>query len=54
MPKRSSKVMKSAMSLAGVLEVGEGVDDGDVGVRGHLGDGFVRVGAENDDLHPAL
>ena len=23
-------------------------------VRGHLGDGVVRVGAEDDDVHPAL
>ena len=40
--------------LAGVLEVRERVDDGHVGVRGHLGDGVVREGAEDDDVHPAL
>ena len=40
--------------LAGVLEVGEGVDDGDLGAGGHLGDGVVGVGAEDDDGHPAL
>ncbi len=40
--------------LAGMLEVGERVDDGDFGAGGHLGDGVVRVGAEDDDGHPAL
>ena len=40
--------------LAGVLEVGERVDDGDARAGGHLGDGVVRVGAEDDDVHPAL
>ncbi len=40
--------------LAGMLEIGEGVDDGDLGAGGHLGDGVVGVGAEDDDVHPAL
>ncbi len=40
--------------LAGMFEVGEGVDDGDAGAGGHLGDGVVGVGAEDDDGHPAL
>ena len=40
--------------LAGVLEVGEGVDDGDLRAGGDLGDGFVGVGAEDHDGHPAL
>ena len=40
--------------LAGVFEVGEGVDDGDAGGGGHFEDGLVGVGAEDDDLHPAL
>ena len=37
-----------------MLEVGEGVDDGDAGACGHLEDGLVRVGAEDDEVHPAL
>ncbi len=40
--------------LAGVFEVGERVDDGDFGAGGHLGDGVVGVGAEDDEAHPAL
>jgi len=40
--------------LAGVLEIGEGVDDGDLGAGGDLGDGLVGVGAEDHDGHPAL
>ena len=40
--------------LAGVFVVGEGVDDGDLRAGGHLGDGVVRVGAEDHDGHPAL
>ena len=40
--------------LTGVLEVGEGVDDGDAGAGSHLGDGVVGVGAEDHDGHPAL
>jgi hypothetical protein len=40
--------------LAGVFEVGEGVDDGDAGGGSHLGDGVVGVGAEDDEAHPAL
>ena len=40
--------------LAGVLEIGEGVDDGDPGAGGDLGDGVVGVGAEDHDGHPAL
>ncbi len=40
--------------LAGMLEVGERVDDGDAGAGGHLGDGVVRVGAQDHDGHPAL
>ena len=42
------------MRLAGVFEVGKGVDDGNTGVGGHFGDGFVRIGAKDDDGHPAL
>ena len=37
-----------------MLKVGERVDDWNLGAGGHLGDGFVRVGAEHDDVHPAL
>ena len=40
--------------LAGVLEVREGIDDGGLGAGGHLGDGVVGVGAEDDEVHPAL
>jgi hypothetical protein len=40
--------------LAGVLEIGEGVDDGDPGAGRDFGDGLVRVGAEDHDGHPAL
>ena len=37
-----------------MLEVGERVDDGDARVGGHLGDGVVGVGAQHDDIDPAL
>jgi hypothetical protein len=40
--------------LAGMLEVGERVDDRHARVGGHLGDGVVRVGAQHDHIHPAL
>ena len=40
--------------LAGMLEVRERVDDGDARVGGHLRDGVVRVGAQDDDVDPAL
>ena len=40
--------------LAGMLEVGERVDDRHARVGGHLGDGVVRVGAQHDDVDPAL
>ena len=40
--------------LAGMLEVGERVDDRHARVGGHLGDGVVRVGAQHDHVHPAL
>ena len=40
--------------LAGMLEVGERVDDRDARAGGHFGDGVVRVGAEDHDGHPAL
>ena len=40
--------------LAGVLEVGKRVDDGDARGCGHLEDGVVRIGAEDDGGHPAL
>jgi len=41
-------------SLAGMLEVGERVDDRDARVGGHFGDRVVRVGAQHDDIDPAL
>ncbi len=37
-----------------MLEVGERVDDGNLRAGGHLGDGLVRVGAEDHDGHPTL
>ncbi len=40
--------------LAGMLEVAEGVDDGDARVLRHFCDGLVGVSAQHDDLDPAL
>ena len=37
-----------------MLEVAQAVDDGDGGVRGHLGHRAVLEGAEHDAVHPAL
>jgi hypothetical protein len=37
-----------------MLEVGERVDDGNARIGGHLCDGVVSVGAEDDDVNPAL
>ena len=42
------------MAWQGLLVVGERVDDGDLRAGGHLGDGVVRVGAEDHDGHPAF
>ena len=40
--------------LAGMLEVGERVDDRHARIRGHFGDGVVGVGAQHDYIDPAL
>ena len=40
--------------LAGMLEIGERVNDRHPRVGGHLGDGVVCVGAQHDDVDPAF
>ncbi len=53
-PKRSSMVKKSAMAWQGCSRSERALMTGDAGAGGHLGDGVVRVGAEDDEVHPAL
>src|SRR5438270_1632567 len=37
-----------------MLEIAQGIDDGNAGVLGHRGDGRVSEGAQNDAIDPAL
>ena len=57
-PSNAAKVLieshEIGQRLAGMLEVGERVDDRHARVGGHLGDGVVRVGAQHDHIDPAL